>query len=53
MQVLGGAVTDMDVLVWPYSVGILCKFAALLGILHWPSGVDDLVRQGVFFFLSF
>ena len=36
MQVQGGCITGADVAAWPYSVGILCKFTASLGTLHWP-----------------
>ena len=38
MQVHGGCITAIDVAAWPNSVGILCKFAAFLGSLHWPVG---------------
>ena len=38
-----------DVAAWPYSVGILCKFSAFLGTLHWPAGTADVGHFGVSF----
>ena len=34
---------------WPYSTGLLIKFTAFLGSLHWPSEGGDLVMGGVSF----
>ena len=55
MQVHGGVIAGADIAAWPYSVGILCKFTAFLGTLHWPMGSDDMGQFGVSFwsFLSF
>ena len=49
MQVHGGFVTGIDVAVWPYSVGILCKFTAFLGNLHWAVDAVDMGHFGVSF----
>ena len=38
---------DDDVSAWPYSVSLLVKFVAFLGILHWPVAGDDLGRGGM------
>ena len=43
------AITGVDIAAWPYSVGILCKFTAFLGTLHWPMGSDDMGHLGVSF----
>ena len=37
----------LDVAVWPKSVGILCKFTAFLGSLHWPVDAVDMRHFGV------
>ena len=50
MQVHGGVITGADVAAWPYSVGILCKFAAFLGTLHWLVDAVDMGHFGVTFF---
>ena len=34
---------------WPYSTGLLIRFSAFLGSLHWPSEGEDLVMGGVSF----
>ena len=44
-----GHITDADIAAWPYSVGILVKFSAFLGTLHWPSGSVDMGHFGVSF----
>ena len=49
MQVHGGCVTGLDVAAWPKSVGILWKFAAFLGSLHWPVGAVDMGHCGFFY----
>ena len=36
-----GSITGADIAVWPYSVGILFKFTAFLGTLHWPVNAVD------------
>ena len=41
MQVNGGGIAGADIASWPKSVGILCKFTAFLGTLHWPTGSED------------
>ena len=41
-QVHAGAVTGVDVLVWPYRFNVQCKFTSFLGSLHWPSEIGDL-----------
>ena len=43
----GGCSTGADVAAWPYSVGILCKFTAFLGTLHWPVDAVDMGHFGV------
>ena len=43
----GGCISGVDIAAWPYSVGILCKFAAFLGSLHWPVRPVDMVHFGV------
>ena len=35
--------------VFPYSVGILCKFTAFLETLHWPVGSEDMGHLGISF----
>ena len=42
VQVHSGHVTAADVAVWPESVGVLVRFTAFLGTLHWPSDPLDL-----------
>ena len=49
-QVVSGHISGADVVAWPYSVGILCKFTDFLGILHWPMGSEDMGHFGVSFF---
>ena len=51
MQVHGGGIAGADVAAWPPSVGILCKFTAFLGTLHWRVGNMDM-DHFVFFFLE-
>ena len=46
LQVRGSAITGADVVDWPYGVGILCKFNAFLGTLHWPVGTVDMGHLG-------
>ena len=38
--------SDADIDGWPYSTGLLVKFTAFLGSLHWPVGEGDLVIGG-------
>ena len=45
-QVHAGAVTGVDVLVWPYRVNVQCKFTSFLGSLQWPSEIGDLRHHG-------
>ena len=40
-------VGEEDVASWPFSVGLLVKFAHFLGSLHWPQGAGDLGVGGV------
>ena len=49
MQFDGGCITGLDVVAWSYSVGILCKFTAFLGSLHWPVDAVDIGHFGVSF----
>ena len=49
IQVDGGRISVDDVAAWPYSVGILFRFASFLGTLHWPSCSDDFGHFGVSF----
>ena len=49
MQVHGGCITGADVVARPYSVGLLCKFTAFLGTLHWPADAVDMGHFGVSF----
>ena len=49
MQVQGGCTAGADIAAWPYSFGILCKFTAFLGTLHWPVDAVDMVHCGVSF----
>ena len=49
IQVNEGRVSNADIAAWPYSVGILCKFTAFLGTLHWPMGSEDPGHFGVSF----
>ena len=49
VQVHAGHVTAADVAVWPYSVGVLVRFTAFLGTLHWPSDSLDLGHFGISF----
>ena len=45
----GGGISGADIAAWPYSAGILCKFTAFLGSVHWPMGSDDMCHFGVYF----
>ena len=47
MQVHGGCTAGADIVAWPYSVGILFKFTAFLGTLHWPVDTVDMGHFGV------
>ena len=38
----GGSIAGADIAAWPSSVGILCKFTAFLGTLHWPVVSEDM-----------
>ena len=49
IQLHGGSISGADIAVSPDSVGILCKFTAFLGTLHWPVGSEDLGRFAVSF----
>ena len=40
-------VTEDDIRVWPFSVGLLVKISHLLATLRWPEGVHDLGVGGV------
>ena len=42
-------ISGADVAAWPCSVGILCKFTASFGTLHWPVGSEDMGHFGVSF----
>ena len=42
VQVCGGSITELDVVVWPESVSVLCRFSAFLSSLHWPADAGDL-----------
>ena len=37
-----------DIAHWPYTSGILVKWVALIGSLHWPAGGLDLGVGGFF-----
>ena len=43
----GGSISGADIAAWPYSVGMLYKFTAFLGSLHWPVGSDDMGHFGI------
>ena len=43
------SITAEDVRVWPYSVSLLVKVSAFLGILHWPAGAVEFGVGGVSF----
>ena len=47
MQEHGGGITGADIAAWPYSVGILCKFTAFLGTLHWLVATVGMGHFGV------
>ena len=49
MQVHVGCISGADIAAWPESVGILCKFTAFLGSLHWPVDAVDMGHFGVSF----
>ena len=49
MQVHGGCIAGVDIAAWPKSAGILCKFTAFLGTLHWPFDAVDMGHFGVSF----
>ena len=49
VQVQGGCISGADVAAWPSCVGLLCKFSAFGGSLHWPAGAEDLGHFGVSF----
>ena len=44
-----GPLTTVDFDLWPYSPGLLIKFSAFLGSLHWPTDREDLVMGGISF----
>ena len=47
IEVHGGHFSGADSAAWPYSVGILCRFTAFLGTLHWPVDTVDMGHFGV------
>ena len=47
MQDHGSCITGADIAAWPNGVGILCKFTAFLGSLHWPVDNVDMGHFGV------
>ena len=49
IHIHGGSISGADIAAWPYSVGILYKFTAFLGSLHWPVGSEDMGHFGVSF----
>ena len=42
----GSSISGADIAAWPNSVGILCKFTAFLGTLHWLVSSDDMGHFG-------
>ena len=48
-RVATSPLTRSDFDLWPYSPGLLIRFSAFLGSLHWPSDREDLVMGGVSF----
>ena len=46
MQVHGGSITGADIAAWPNSVGIMFKFTAFLGALHWLVDTVDMGHLG-------
>ena len=42
ISVPASAVSAEDIAHWPYTVGLLVKWVAFLGSLHWPAGGMDL-----------
>ena len=46
-RMLVACIGEGDVAAWPFSVGLLAKFAHFLGSLHWPCGAGDLGVGGV------
>ena len=48
-KVPASPLTNGDFDLWPYSPGLLIKFSAFLGSLHWPTDGGDLFMGGVSF----
>ena len=44
------AISNEDIAHWPYTPGLLVKWVAFLGTLHWPAGGLDLGVGGISFF---
>ena len=47
MQIHGSSISGADIAAWPYNVGILFKFTAFLGTLHWPVDAFNMGHFGV------
>ena len=47
VNVPASAICAKDISQWPYSTGLLVKWVAFLGTLHWPAGVLDLGVGGI------
>ena len=47
VNVPASAISAVDVAHWPYTNGLLVKWVAFLGTLHWPAGGLDLGVGGI------
>ena len=47
VSMLATSICAADVALWPYTPGLLVKWVAFLGTLHWPAGNADLGVGGI------
>ena len=47
VTVPASAICAEDIAHWPYTCGLLVKWVAFLGSLHWPAGGVDLGVGGI------
>ena len=47
VHVPASAISADNIAYWPYTTGLLVKWVAFLGTLHWPAGGLDLGVSGV------
>ena len=49
ITMLASAICAEDIVHWPYTPGLLVKWVAFLGTLHWPAGSVDLGVGGIYY----